>query len=134
VYDLTEKQTVFEKDAQKLLRPASNMKILTSAAGLLFLGEEYKFRTSVLYTGSIINGVLLGDLYIKGGCDPDFTTSDLDSIINALLKADIREVSGKIYIDLSMKDELFWGKGWMWDDDPSTDAPYLSALNINDNL
>ena len=28
---------------------------------------------------------------------------------------------------------LYWGKGWMWDDDPSSDAPYLSALNLNDN-
>ncbi|HQF44012.1 MAG TPA: D-alanyl-D-alanine carboxypeptidase/D-alanyl-D-alanine-endopeptidase, partial [Ignavibacteriaceae bacterium] len=31
------------------------------------------------------------------------------------------------------KDSLYWGSGWMWDDDPSSDAPYLSALNINDD-
>ena len=42
-------------------------------------------------------------------------------------------INGNIYGDVSFKDSLYWGKGWMWDDDPSSDAPYLSALNINDN-
>jgi serine-type D-Ala-D-Ala carboxypeptidase/endopeptidase (penicillin-binding protein 4) len=134
IYDLTEDKTVFELDTRKLLRPASNMKILTSAAGLLFLDSEYNFSTSLMYTGTIVNRTLYGDLYIKGGCDPDFTTSDLDSLVKALTRNNIFDISGRIFIDVSMKDSLFWGRGWMWDDDPSTDAPYLSALNINDNV
>jgi serine-type D-Ala-D-Ala carboxypeptidase/endopeptidase (penicillin-binding protein 4) len=134
IYDLTEDKTVFELDTRKLLRPASNMKILTSAAGLLFLDSEYNFSTSLMYTGTIVNRTLYGDLYIKGGCDPDFITSDLDTLIKELTLNNIFDISGKIFIDLTMKDSLFWGKGWMWDDDPSTDAPYLSALNINDNV
>ncbi len=133
VYDLTENKPVFEKDPWKLLRPASNMKILTTAAGLLFLGEEYKFATGLWYTGSILNNILYGDLYVEGGCDPDFTTSDLDSLVIQIVNSGITGISGKIYFDTSMKDSLFWGNGWMWDDDPSTDAPYLSSLNINDN-
>jgi D-alanyl-D-alanine carboxypeptidase/D-alanyl-D-alanine-endopeptidase (penicillin-binding protein 4) len=40
---------------------------------------------------------------------------------------------GGIYGDISKKDSLYWGKGWMWDDDPEPSAPYLSTLNINDN-
>jgi serine-type D-Ala-D-Ala carboxypeptidase/endopeptidase (penicillin-binding protein 4) len=132
VYDLTEDQVVYELETEKLLRPASNMKILTSAAALLFL-DEYSFRTSLHYTGSIVNETLYGDLYIRGGCDPDFTSRDLDSLVSVLADNDIDEISGGIYIDTSMKDSLFWGNGWMWDDDPSTDAPYLSALNIDDN-
>ncbi len=38
-----------------------------------------------------------------------------------------------MYGDISKKDSMYWGKGWMWDDDPEPSAPYLSALNINDN-
>jgi D-alanyl-D-alanine carboxypeptidase/D-alanyl-D-alanine-endopeptidase (penicillin-binding protein 4) len=34
---------------------------------------------------------------------------------------------------MSKKDSIYWGKGWMWDDDPEPSAPYLSSLNINDN-
>jgi serine-type D-Ala-D-Ala carboxypeptidase/endopeptidase (penicillin-binding protein 4) len=133
VYDLTEDQQVFESDSKKLMRPASNMKILTSAASLLFLDEDYKFTTSIYYTGSILNRTLYGDLYIQGGCDPGFTSEDLDSLVISLIENNIYEISGRIFIDISMKDTLFWGNGWMWDDDPSTDAPYLSALNINNN-
>jgi serine-type D-Ala-D-Ala carboxypeptidase/endopeptidase (penicillin-binding protein 4) len=132
-YDLTEGHIILDLDSKKLLRPASNMKILTSAAGLLFLGDDYTFRTSLAYTGSIINKTLYGDLYIQGGCDPDFTSDDLDTLINQLYLNNITEISGSIFLDVSFKDTLFWGKGWMWDDDPSTDAPYLSAVNINDN-
>ncbi len=45
----------------------------------------------------------------------------------------MENIEGNIYADVSKKDSLFWGAGWMWDDDPSTDAPYLSSLNINEN-
>ncbi|HVO72919.1 MAG TPA: D-alanyl-D-alanine carboxypeptidase/D-alanyl-D-alanine-endopeptidase, partial [Ignavibacteriaceae bacterium] len=90
-------------------------------------------QTSLYYTGKILNGTLYGDLYVAGGLDPDFTTGDLDSLISIISLLKINEITGKIIGDVSVKDSLFWGKGWMWDDDPSADAPYLSALNINKN-
>ncbi len=133
VYDLTSKQVIYHRDENKLLNPASNMKILTTAAGLVFLGPNYSFTTSLYYTGKIINGTLYGDLYAVGGCDPDFTTRDIDSLVSVIKSSGIKEITGKIYGDVSMIDSLFWGKGWMWDDDPSTDAPYLTPLDINKN-
>ncbi len=133
VYDLTAGEYLYKANENKLLNPASNMKLLTSAAGLVFLGPRYNFITSVQYTGEIVNNTLLGDLYVVGGFDPDFKTSDLNLFIKDIKKAGIKEVSGNIYGDVSKKDSVFWGWGWMWDDDPSTDAPYLSALNINSN-
>jgi len=133
VYDLTAGEYLYKANENKLLNPASNMKLLTSAAGLVFLGPRYNFITSVQYTGEIVNNTLLGDLYVVGGFDPDFRTSDLNKFISDIKKAGIKEVSGNIYGDVSKKDSVFWGWGWMWDDDPSTDAPYLSALNINSN-
>lgn len=132
VYDLTSSVSLYSRNSKLLLRPASNMKLLTSAAGILFL-KDYSFRTSLLYTGEIVNGSLLGDLYIRGGCDPGFTPVELDSLIISLKALGIKNISGNIYADVSFKDNKIWGKGWMWDDDPSSDAPYLSALNINLN-
>ena len=133
IYDLTAQQILYQKNNKMLLHPASNMKILTTAAALLFLGPDYKFQTKLYYTGEIVNQTLYGDLYIKGGCDPDFTSQDIDSLVYAINSVGIKEISGNIYGDVSMIDSLFWGSGWMWDDDPSTDEPYLTALNINDN-
>lgn len=133
IEDLTTNKTLYKKNEKFLLRPASNMKIITSAAGLLYLGPDYEFRTDLYYDGYTSNDTLYGNIYVVGGCDPDFTTGDLYKFVNAIKSQNISVINGNIFGDISFKDSLYWGKGWMWDDDPSFDAPYLSALNINDN-
>ena len=132
-YDLTAGEPVYNLNEKRLLTPASNMKLLTSAAGLIFLGPKYNFITSVRYTGNIVNNTLYGDVYVIGNFDPDFSTTDLDRFIRDFQRFGIEEIQGNLYGDVSAKDSVQWGWGWMWDDDPSTDAPYLSALNINSN-
>jgi len=133
VEDLTTNKTLYKKNEKFLLRPASNMKILTSAAGLLYLTPDYEFSTDLYYDGYISSDTLYGNIYVVGGCDPDFVTQDLYSFVDAIESLNVSVINGNIYGDVSFKDSLYWGKGWMWDDDPSFDAPYLSALNINDN-
>ena len=133
IYDLSKKKVLYQKNNKLLIHPASNMKILTSAAGLKFLGKEHEFKTSLYHEGEIVDSVLYGHLYVVGGCDPDFTSNDLEVLAQSIKDLDIKKITGNIYGDVSMKDSLFWGSGWMWDDDPSTDAPYMSSLNINDN-
>lgn len=132
-FDLTSKKLLFKKNEDLLLNPASNLKLLTTITALKYLGDSYKFTTGVYYTGGILNGTLYGNLYIKGGCDPDFSTADLDSLVSEVKNAGIKNITGSLFGDVTMMDSLFWGKGWMWDDDPSTDAPYLTPLNINKN-
>jgi len=133
VYDLTNKDTVYQKDVKYFMHPASNMKILTSAAGLVFLGPDYNFETTLYYKGEVENKVLNGDIYIVGGFDPFFSINDLDYFVKAIDSLGIKKIKGNIFADVSRIDTMYWGKGWMWDDDPSTDSPYLSALNINEN-
>lgn len=133
VEDLTTNKTLFKKNEKMLLRPASNLKIITSAAGLIYLGEDYQFTTNLYYDGFISNDTLFGNIFVEGGCDPDFTTQDFYVFVEALKKLNIKFITGNLYGDTSFKDSLYWGKGWMWDDDPSSDAPRLSALNLNDN-
>lgn len=133
VYDLTDSTTVFQKNESLLLRPASNMKILTSAAALYFDTPSRLFKTTIACTGVLSHGTLRGDIYIKGNGDPEFNTSDVDSLITALKQAGIRQIKGALYGDITALDSLFWGEGWMWDDDLDSDAPYLSALTLNKN-
>lgn len=133
IFDLTDSVSLFQHNNKLLLRPASNMKLLTSAAALLNLGEYYSFRTDLYHTGVIEGVTLYGDIFVVGGFDPDFTIEDLDSLVRVVQSLGIKHINGGIYADVSKKDSLYWGKGWMWDDDPDPDAPYLSALNINDN-
>ena len=133
IYNLTKKKIIYQKNNKLLLHPASNMKILTSAAALKYLGKDYQFKTSLYYEGEIVDSILYGHLFVVGGCDPDFTSDDLELLTQSVKDNGITKITGNIYGDVSMTDSLFWGSGWMWDDDPSTDAPYMSALNINDN-
>jgi D-alanyl-D-alanine carboxypeptidase/D-alanyl-D-alanine-endopeptidase (penicillin-binding protein 4) len=133
VEDLTTNKTLYKKNEKLLLRPASNMKVITSSSGLLFLGPDYKFETELYYDGYVSSDTLYGNLFVVGDCDPDFVTQDLYTFVDAIRSLNVSVINGNIYGDVSFKDSLYWGKGWMWDDDPSSDAPYLSALNINDN-
>ena len=133
VEDVTTNRTLYKKNEKFLLRPASNMKVITSSAGLLYLGSDYEFKTDLYYDGYVSNDTLYGNVYVVGGCDPDFVTQDLYTFVDAIKSLNVSVITGNLYGDISFKDSLYWGKGWMWDDDPSSDAPYLSALNINDN-
>jgi D-alanyl-D-alanine carboxypeptidase/D-alanyl-D-alanine-endopeptidase (penicillin-binding protein 4) len=133
IYDATGASVLYKKNEKLLLRPASNMKILTSAAALLISPPELCFQTKLYFRGTIRRGILHGDLYIKGGADPEFSLNDIDSLVDALHDTGIKNIKGNIYGDVSFLDSLFWGEGWMWDDDPSTDAPYFSALSLNKN-
>jgi len=133
IYDLTIGESLYKKNEKMLYNPASNMKILTTVSALLFLEPDYKFYTNLYYSGNIANNILYGDLYVIGRGDPIFYSSDLDSLVKGIKNKGIHEINGNIFADISWKDSVYWGNGWMWDDDPSTDAPYLSALNINEN-
>jgi D-alanyl-D-alanine carboxypeptidase/D-alanyl-D-alanine-endopeptidase (penicillin-binding protein 4) len=133
IFDLTDSISLYKKNEKLLLRPASNMKILTSIAGLLNLGNNYDFRTELFHSGVIDDETLYGDFFVVGGFDPDFSTDDVDSLVRVVQSLGIKKITGGIYADISKKDSLYWGNGWMWDDDPDPDAMYLSALNINNN-
>jgi len=133
IFDLTEGKSLYSHNNKLLLHPASNMKLLTSAAGLVYLGPDYQLTTTLYYDGITEGTTLFGDLYIVGGLDPDLTSSDLDSLVQAVKTFEKRFIIENIYADISIKDSLYWGSGWMWDDHPDPGAPLLSALNINDN-
>ncbi len=133
VYDLTENESIYQHNEKLLLRPASNQKILTTGAAYLFLGDDYNFKTSVYHTGEIKDSLCNGDIYIVGGFDPDFKSTDLDSLVRKIKLFGINGITGNIYADVSAMDSLFWGEGWMWDDDPESFAAYLTPLTINKN-
>lgn len=133
IYDLTDNKSVYRHNDNLLMHPASNQKILTSSAAYLFLGNNYNFETKVAHTGTVKDSVLCGDLYFIGGFDPDFKSRDLDSLVGQIKKFGIKEIDGNVYGDVSAMDSLFWGEGWMWDDDPYSFAAYMTPLCINEN-
>ncbi|PCJ07477.1 MAG: D-alanyl-D-alanine carboxypeptidase/D-alanyl-D-alanine-endopeptidase [Rhodobacteraceae bacterium] len=76
------------------LPPASVAKALTSLYALDVLGAEHRFQTRVMATGSVVGGVVQGDLILVGGGDPTLNTDHLAQLAKALKNAGVREVRG----------------------------------------
>ncbi|MBI5464169.1 MAG: D-alanyl-D-alanine carboxypeptidase/D-alanyl-D-alanine-endopeptidase, partial [Ignavibacteriales bacterium] len=133
IISLSNGEILFERDSKMLVRPASNMKLLTSAAALMQLGTSYNFKTRVLLDSLEADSVVHGNLYLKGFGDPDLTSADVDSLVAKLAAMRVRVINGNVVADVSYFDDEFWGTGWMWDDEPDPDAPFVSALALNDN-
>lgn len=128
VYDLTAGKQLYAYRGNKLCRPASAMKLLTAITALSQPGADEPFVTDVWYKGKIEDGVLQGDLYIVGGFDPEFDSASMDSLVQQIAALPFSAINGKVYGDVTMKDSLYWGNGWAWDDNPSSFQPYLSPL------
>jgi len=126
--------TVYSHKSDILVRPASNQKLFTSVAALRLLGSHYNFRTVIYYTGHIENGILSGNLIIKGYGDPLLSPDDLDELVDIIVMYGISEVHGQIIVDDTFFDDVVWPNGWMWDDAPNPYVPYISALSVNDNV
>ena len=90
---------VVSHNADAVLNPASVMKLVTGFAALELLGPAFTFRTDVLHVAEINNGVLEGDLYIRGGGDPQLTYDRLWRLLLALRGRGLREVRGDLVID-----------------------------------
>ncbi len=131
VYDLTAKKLLYDYRAEKLSRPASTMKLLTAITALSRPDGNEPFRTEVWHDGVIEHDTLQGNLYVVGGFDPEFDSQAMDSLIEEVLAFPFSVINGQVYGDVSMKDSLYWGSGWAWDDTPAGYQPYLSPLMFN---
>ena len=134
IYDLTDGKSLYTYQADKLSRPASTMKLLTTITALSHPDAGDPFKTEVWYQGVIEQDTLKGDLYVVGGYDPEFDDEALDSLVNAVSRFPFSVISGHVYGDVSMKDSIYWGSGWAWDDTPASYQPYLSPLMLNKGL
>jgi serine-type D-Ala-D-Ala carboxypeptidase/endopeptidase (penicillin-binding protein 4) len=81
--------------------PASTTKVITAIAALQILGVDYRFATSLLITGEVNAGTLHGNIYLRGGGDPTFTTDDLREFVPALQRAGIKRLAGSFAFDES---------------------------------
>ena len=82
-------------------KPASVIKLLTIYAALLQFGSDYRFKTAFYRNGPIRNGVLMGDLIVKGYGDPTLSSKDLPEIARAIHDKGISRILGHIVIDRS---------------------------------
>lgn len=139
VRSLDRNDVLFAHDAGKLMMPASNMKILTLAAAAERLGWDHRFSTTLEAAGAVENGVLRGDLIVRGGGDPTINTREkrsemlFDEWAAALRVAGITSILGRIIGDDQAFDDEGVGPGWSWDYLEAGYAAPIGALQFNEN-
>ncbi len=142
VVSLDNGRVLFEENATKLLRPASNMKLYTVAAALDRLSPDYRFSTSIYAnTRPDVAGVVHGNLTIYGRGDPSiaarFNNGDyfkgIDDLAARIVAAGVKRVEGDIVGDESYFVGPKYGSGWNWEDLTWYYGAEITPLTANDN-
>jgi PBP4 family serine-type D-alanyl-D-alanine carboxypeptidase len=126
---------LFSHNADDSFVPASNQKLLLSAAALAQLGPDYRFRT-LLFADAAPEGssVIHGNIYLKGYGDPTLDRSDLAAFVMALKKDGLRSIAGDLVADDSYFSGSPFGSGWLPEDLDKTYAAPACALSLEGNL
>ncbi len=125
IQPLSSTATLYSRDSTKYFIPASNVKLLTTAAALQKLGADFRIKTSV-YSGEN------GDLYIAGRGDPSIAEAQLKSLAQQLKSRGISGVN-KLIGD----DSYFQGNAvnpnWEWEDAQAGYGAPINSLILNQN-
>ncbi|WP_170061607.1 D-alanyl-D-alanine carboxypeptidase/D-alanyl-D-alanine endopeptidase [Terribacillus saccharophilus] len=123
-------KTIFEKNADQRMRPASNMKLLTGAAVLDELGQDHRFETIVATDGQIKDDQLNGNLYLIGKGDTSLTYEDIQRLANQLHELGIRKINGDIIADDTYFDQERYSEDTTWKDESAYYGAAISALTV----
>ena len=125
IQPLSSTATLYSRDAQKYFIPASNVKLLTTAAALQKLGADFRIKTSV-YSGEN------GSLYVAGRGDPSITQAQLESLAQQLKRRGVDRVN-----ELIGDDSYFQGSAvnpnWEWEDAQAGYGAPINSLIFNQN-
>lgn len=133
---------IYERNAHKMFMPASNMKLYTTSAALCLLGPDFTYHTTFWTDGTIdANGVLNGNVYVRGSGDPTWSWRFYDDNYDSLfirfadsIKAHgISEINGSIVGDDNVFDDIPLGYSWSWDDEAYYYGAQISGLSFNEN-
>lgn len=140
VISLANGAVVYQRDADKLFTPASNMKIYTTGVALDLLGADYRWRTSVYASTQPDAGQIHGDLILYGRGAPDLVANSNDgskasltNLADQLYQKGIRRIDGNVIGDESYFRGDPLGDGWQWTDLQWYFGAEASALSINGN-
>lgn len=142
--------SLFERNPDNLFIPASNLKLIVSAAASVLLGDNFTVTTSVFGTGPVENGVLQGDLVVYGRGDPTFSErcygpdttaagacetmwSRTEMLADSIIAAGIRRIEGNLIGDGSYFESAMVHPAWEVYDLNWWYAAPVSALGFNDN-
>lgn len=134
IYNPNTKDTLYQRNIFDVIKPASNVKLFTTGVGFNLLGSDYQLSTKLLTDDQdLSDGVINGNLYIKGFGHSLFTDQDIDTLALKLKEMGIREITGAVIGDDSYFDSVYYRDDWIEDEVSSVTLPPVSAIVINRN-
>lgn len=142
ILDAKTGKVIFANNENVGLATASTLKTITSATAFSVLGKEFKYQTSLGYSGKIENGILKGDLIIVGSGDPTLAswryeqTKEniiLSAWVAAIKNAGIKKIEGAVIGDDSLWGTQTMPEGWIWQDMGNYYGAGTSALAWREN-
>ena len=140
VVDLTDGRVLYSRNADRRFIPASNMKLVSTAAALDALGPDFRYQTRLYADGEVRGTTLHGSLVVEGSGDPTFggryADGDATRVFRAwadsLKAAGILRVTGAVIGDDDVFDDEALGKGWMVEDLVWYYGAEISGLQYNE--
>lgn len=128
-------------EADRPLKPASNMKVLTVLAGLETLGADHEYETRLVATSSMQGGRIAGDLIVHSTGDPNISgrfyrddpTALFTKWARELRALGLTEVTGDLIADDSYFDDVRFLPGWKRGQEGRWFSAQVASLNLNDN-
>ena len=111
VIDLDSGRELFSRAPDVPRIPASVNKLYTTTAALRLYGADGQLTTEVLGSTALADGVLAGNLYLRGGGDPDFARAEARGLARVLAGSGLVRVTGRVIGDESRFDSLRGGPG-----------------------
>ena len=127
-------KVLFDSGGEKLLIPASNVKLLLAAAALSALGPTYAFPTEILTDRPLsAAGALRGNVYLKGYGDPVLVSEQLWLMARALKHLGLSEIRQDLIADdgSMLQDPLPYA--WNPDEESRAYTAKPGALSLNFN-
>lgn len=134
VVDLITGAAVYQRNANQLFVPASNMKLFSDAAAIMVLGPDYRFRTQLSTDASTLDqGVLKGSVYIHLTGDPSLTGADVKELLSVLSQWGVRRIAGNIVLVSSHSKVSPYAPGWADKDLKYSYGAPLAPLMLDEN-
>lgn len=140
IVDVASGEVIDAYREHNLLPTASTMKVVSTCTALELLGPDFRWSTFIETDGTLSNGVLNGNLYIRGTGDPTLMsekvgdTTFMQKWVKEIQKSGIRQIDGAVIADLSMWDNNDAANGgWTWEDIGNYYGMGVFPLNYYDN-
>jgi serine-type D-Ala-D-Ala carboxypeptidase/endopeptidase (penicillin-binding protein 4) len=132
IYDPMADDTLYKKNVNETLIPASNIKLFTTTVILNYLGDNFEFKTQFLTNDpELSDSIINGDLFIRGAGDPSLNTGTIDSLVAEIRKTGLKKITGNIIVDESVFDSIYTRDDWITDEHANVVLPPISGLLVN---